>query len=142
MAMRTIRLPRRGKLSPAGILLWYMRALAVYYFVSGLNHWAMIIGLTGDFGAAPTHWQVAHIYFAVVELAAALGLWFGASWGVAAWLFCAVAELVMMNGFTELFGQSWPTTVFHAGTILVYIGLAWWSGSPGNTGEVLRLPED
>ncbi len=132
----------RGKVSPSKVLLWYMRALSIYYFVSGLKHWAVILGFNTDFTALAPYWQAAHIYFAILELAASLGLWFGAAWGVAAWLFCAVAELVMLNVFNELFGTSWSTTVFHAVTILVYIALAWWTGTPENTGEVLRLPEE
>lgn len=132
----------RPKASASQLLLWYMRALSVYYFVSGLTHWSAILGIGGDFAALPPHWQAAHIYFAILELAASLGLWFGAAWGVAAWLFCAVAELVMMNFFGELFGQSWLTTFFHLLTIFVYLGFAWWTGTPENTGDVLRLPEE
>lgn len=132
----------KSRLSASRVLLWYMRALSVYYFVSGLKHWGAILGISADFATLPPHWQAAHIYFAILELAASLGLWFGAAWGVAAWLFCAVAELVMMNGFSELFPQNWLTTIFHVVTIVGYLVLAWWSGSPENTSDVLRFPEE
>ena len=136
-----LQLSRRKTRAP-NILLWYMRLLAVYYFVAGLRHWSAIIGIGGDFAEVPIHWQAAHVYFAILELAASLGLWFGAAWGVAAWLFCAVAELVMVNFFPELFGSHAALTTFHLVTILVYVGLAWWTGTPDNTGEVMRLPEE
>ena len=132
----------RDRVFTPRLLLWYMRALAVYYFVAGLRHWSAIIGMNGDFAEVPTHWQAAHVYFAILELAASLGLWFGAAWGVAAWLFCAVAELVMLNGFSELFGENVLLTAFHGVTIVIYIVLAWWTGTPENTGEVLRLPKE
>ena len=48
----------------------------------------------------------------------------------------------MFNAFSDLFGTDVATTVFHLVTIVFYIGLAWWTGTPENTGEVLRLPEE
>lgn len=125
------------------IMLWYLRALAVVYFISGLANWAFIVGVTGDgFEQAMTHIQVAVIYFAILEVVASVGLWSGAAWGVAAWLFAAVAELVMHVGFMDLFGAAWATVTFHVLTILIYVGVAWWTGAPENTGEIMRLPPE
>lgn len=125
------------------VLLWYMRAMALFYFVDGMLHWARIIGALGPgFQTMPTHMQIAMVYFAILQLIASVGLWCGATWGVVAWLFSAVAELVMHLGFVNLFGTAWLLVAFHVATILIYIGVAWWAGTPGNTGEILRLPDE
>jgi hypothetical protein len=137
-----LQFTKRPPLAPQ-IMLWYLRVLALVYLVSGLANWAFIVGMGGDgFDQAMTHVQVATVYFALLEVIASVGLWSGAAWGVAAWLFAAVAELVMHIGFVDLFGSAWGTVVFHVLTILAYIGLAWWAGTPENTGEVLRLPPE
>jgi hypothetical protein len=137
-----LRFASRSPLSPK-VLLWYLRALAVFYLVSGLGHWAFLVGATGaGFDQAETHVQVATIYFALVEVIAAVGLWAGAAWGVAAWLFAAAAESVMHGAYPDLFGVAWGTVAFHLASILIYIGLAWWSGTPESTKDALRLPPD
>jgi len=125
------------------VLLWYLRGLAAFYFASGLTHWSRIIGILGPgFESMPLHMQIATVYFALMQVVAAVGLWCGAAWGVAAWLFSAVAELVMHIGFTDLFGAAWLSIAFHVVTIAIYVVLAWWTGAPENTGEILKLPEE
>ncbi|MEJ8573697.1 DUF6163 family protein [Microbaculum marinum] len=137
-----LQFAKSAPLAPT-ILLWYLRSLAVFYFAAGLLHWSRIIGVLGPgFETMPVHMQIATVYFALLQVVASVGLWCGAAWGVAAWLFCAVAELVMHLGFSDLFGSAWLTVLFHFVTIFVYVGLAWWTGTPENTGEILRLPEE
>lgn len=136
-----LQFARQRPIAPL-VLLWYLRALAVFYFFSGLANWGRIVGMAGSFEALPVHVQGATIYFALLQLVAAVGLWAGAAWGVAAWLFAAVAQLVMHVGFSDLFGPGWSIIAFHSVTILVYMVLAWWTGTPETTGEVLRLPPE
>lgn len=137
-----LRFVTRQPIAPR-LMLWYLRALAVFYFISGLGHWAGMIGLAGPpLDETARHEQVATVYFAVLEVVAAVGLWSGAAWGVAAWLFAAVAQLVIHVGFADLFGEAWGIVAFHIIAILTYVGLAWWAGTPENTGEVLRLPPE
>jgi len=137
-----LQFAKAAPLAPT-ILLWYLRSLALFYFASGLMHWGRIIGVLGPgFETMPVHLQIATVYFALLQVVASVGLWCGAAWGVAAWLFSAVAELVMYLGFTDLFGSSWLIVLFHFVTIFIYVGLAWWTGTPENTGEILRLPDE
>lgn len=133
---------RHRPLAPV-LLLWYLRAMAGVFLLSGLGNWAVILGADGgSFEDLPVHVQGAVIYFALIEVIAAVGLWCGAAWGVTAWLFAAVAALVMQVGFSDLFGASWAVATFHVLTIAGYIGLAWWTGAAESTSEVLRLPPD
>ncbi len=137
-----LQFAKAAPLAPT-ILLWYLRSLSLFYFVNGLMHWARIIGVLGPgFQTMPVHMQIATVYFALLQVVASVGLWCGAAWGVAAWLFSAVAELVMHIGFADLFGSAWLIVLFHLTTIIAYVGLAWWTGTPDNTGEILRLPDE
>ena len=60
--------------------VWFMRFLrvmAVVSLVKGLYHWALIVGVgQGPFSAfevSSTAWQAATMYFAVIDLVAAVG---------------------------------------------------------------------
>lgn len=142
MKSMQLRFASRPDYAPL-VLLWYLRALAVVFLLSGLGRWAFLVGATGErFEDASVHVQVATVYFSLIEVVAAVGLWSGGAWGVAAWLFAAVAEMVLHVGFADLFGTAWATVLFHTATILVYAGLAWWSGTAERTTEVLRLPPE
>ena len=58
--------------------------------IKGLYHWAMVCGIDAPsragFEAYPTPYQVATVFFAVIDLVAAVGLWLAAPWGAVVWL--------------------------------------------------------
>lgn len=141
---RYLRFNNERPLGPALMLMW-MRALALVFLWSGISYWSDIIGSarpTSGFAVLPVQWQVATVYFSVLSLVAAVGLWCGAGWGVAAWLFIAVTEIVMHLGFTDLFGTDWPIVAFHFSCIAVYVALARWAGAPENTSVRYSIPDD
>ncbi len=127
------------------IMLYAMRAMALVLLVSALDNWGRIIGIGGEFRTfdllTPQR-QISTGYFAMVETVAAVGLWFGAVWGVAVWLFAAITEIVIHVALPDLYGPGTKTIIFHSTTILLYFVLAWICGSPEDTGELLRLPDD
>lgn len=138
-------MPRRLRALAPRFMLWSLRVLSTIFLISAVVHWATILGIdTGAEGFASLlpQQQFAHGYLALIEVIAAVGLWFGAGWGVATWLLAAVSELVMHLGFPETYGDGLATITFHVVTILGYFVLAWWCGAPENTGELLRLPPD
>src|ERR1700692_1133068 len=59
-----------------GLVLRFMAVLSV---IKGLYHWAQVTGFIGGeedaFENQPMAWQTATVYFAVIELVAAVGLW-------------------------------------------------------------------
>src|SRR5271154_5226874 len=86
--------PRDGVMSAAAIsserieaddnvwtkrLVLFLRIMAVFSILKGLYHWAQVTGFIGGeeeaFENQPTAWQAATVYFAVIELVAAVGLW-------------------------------------------------------------------
>ena len=141
---KTFRFSEERPLGPLA-MLWAMRLLALIYLYNGLGNWATIIGYDSSATAfidLPVQWQVVTVYFAVLMVIAAVGLWFASGWGVATWLFVAVTEMVMYIGFPDLFGEDWWTVGFNAACIIVYIGFARWAGSPENTIARYTVPQD
>ena len=73
-----------------GRLVLFLRVMAVLSMIKGLYHWAEITGFIGGeeraFEAQTTQWQTATVYFAVIELVAAVGLWLATPWGAVVWL--------------------------------------------------------
>src|SRR6202451_1320620 len=66
-------------------LVFFLRIMAVISVAKGLYHWAQVTGFIGGeedaFENQPMAWQTATVYFAVIELVAAVGLWLGAARG-------------------------------------------------------------
>src|ERR1700738_5135532 len=66
-------------------LVFFLRIMAVISIAKGLYHWAQVTGFIGGeeeaFENQPMAWQTATIYFGVIELVAAVGLWLAAPGG-------------------------------------------------------------
>jgi len=73
-----------------GRLVIYLRVMAAVAVFKGLYHWAEVTGFIGTddtaFEVQAMSWQAATIYFAVIELVAAVGLWLATPWGAVVWL--------------------------------------------------------
>src|SRR4051794_22855972 len=71
-------------------LVLFLRIMAVIAVIKGLYHWAQVTGFIGGeedaFENQPMPWQTATVYFAVIELVAAVGLWLPTPWGAGGWL--------------------------------------------------------
>src|SRR5258708_23911117 len=88
-------------------LVFFLRIMAVISVVQGLYHWAQVTGFIGGeedaFENQPMAWQTATVYFAVIELVAAVGLWLATPWGAVVWLTTvvsmAVIELMFPRGY-------------------------------------------
>ena len=68
-----------------GRLVLFLRIMAVLSLAAGLYHWAQVTGFIGGednaFENQTVAWQAATVYFAVIELVAAVGLWLATPWG-------------------------------------------------------------
>ena len=51
-------------------------------------------------------WQAATVYFAVIELVAAVGLWLATPWGAVVWLTTVVSMAVIELMFPGIYGGS------------------------------------
>jgi hypothetical protein len=64
------------------------------------------------------------VFFAVIDLVAAVGLWLAAPWGAVVWLTAAVSMVVVNVFFQQVYGQQTIVVMLEAGAIAVYLVLA------------------
>lgn len=111
------------------LLLWYLRCMALLLIAGGVIHWARIVGFTPWRGAwfweMPVEWQTATVFFAVLDLVAAIGLWLAVSWGTVMWLFRAFSQIVMHTAFSDMFGRRPYEITFYLATIGIYLLLVY-----------------
>lgn len=109
-------------------LVIYVRVMAVLSMLKGLYHWAAVCGI-GDGGGsifemAPLSWKAATIFFAVIDLVAAVGLWLAAAWGGVVWLTAAISMAAVEVLFPQIYGgKTWVVTA-EIVAVAIYLGLA------------------
>jgi hypothetical protein len=70
-------------------------------------------------------WQTATVYFAVIELVAAVGLWLATPWGAVVWLTTVVSMAIIELMFPAIYGGSLAVVVLEALMLGAYLALAW-----------------
>ena len=96
--------------SPSGswaeYLVLFLRIMAAVSLVKGLYHWAQVCGIgapaDGGFESHTVAWQTATVFFAVIDLVAAVGLWLMAPWGAVVWLTSTVSMIVVHVFFDQV----------------------------------------
>ena len=109
-------------------LVWYLRLVAGIALLKGLYHWSAVIGIgdpgAGRFETASTAWQAATIFFAVIDLVAAVGLWLAAAWGGVVWLTAAISMAAVGLFFPQIYGASALIILGEVVAVSLYVGLA------------------
>jgi hypothetical protein len=110
-------------------LVLFLRIMAVIAVAKGLYHWAQVTGFVGGeddaFENQPMAWQAATVYFAVIELVAAVGLWLATPWGAVVWLTTVVSMAVIELMFPAIYGGSLMVVGTEAVMLAAYLALAW-----------------
>ena len=109
-------------------LVLFLRVMAGVSMVKGLYHWAQVCGVGVDasqqFEYHSIAWQSATVFFAVLDLVAAVGLWLAAAWGAVIWLASVASMLALQVFFPQIFDSVILTGLFQAGMLAVYLWLA------------------
>ena len=108
-------------------LILFLRVMAGVAMVKGLYHWSRLIGvgMGGDlFEYHSIAWQAATVFFAVLDLVAAVGLWLAAAWGAVIWLMSVASMLVLEIAFPQVYGASILAGLLEAGLLGLYLYLA------------------
>ncbi len=96
-------------------LVLFLRAMAVLALLKGLYHWTVVCGIINpeqDFLAQSLGWQTATVFFAVIDLVAAVGLWLLAAWGAVVWLTAAISMAAVEVFFPEVYGgRMWVVAI-------------------------------
>ncbi|KIZ47979.1 MULTISPECIES: DUF6163 family protein [Rhodopseudomonas] len=110
-------------------LVLFLRVMAALSLIKGLFHWAQITGFVGGeddaFEGQAMAWQTATVYFAVIELVAAVGLWLATPWGAVVWLTAVVSMAVIELMFPAIYGGSLIVVSLEALLLAAYLALAW-----------------
>ncbi|MEH2477155.1 fatty acid desaturase [Nitrobacteraceae bacterium AZCC 2146] len=110
-------------------LVLFLRIMAVLSMAQGLYHWAQVTGFVGTeddaFEVQSTAWQTATVYFAVIELVGAVGLWLATPWGAVVWLTTVVSMAVIELMFPTIYGGNLIIVGIQAAFLAAYLALAW-----------------
>lgn len=122
-----------GKAANAGgswaeYLVLFLRIMAAVSLAKGLYHWAQVCGVgapaDGGFEAHTIAWRTATVFFAVIDLVAAVGLWLAAAWGAVVWLTAVVSMAVVEVFFPQVYGGSIFIVLAEATLLVAYLWLA------------------
>ena len=108
-------------------LVLFLRVMAGLSMLKGLYHWSRVcsIGMGDDlFEYHSVAWQVATVFFAVIDLVAAVGLWLAAAWGAVVWLMSVASMLAVEIFFPRVFAANFATAMFETGLLGLYLFLA------------------
>jgi Family of unknown function (DUF6163) len=110
-------------------LALFLRIMAVLSLAKGLYHWSVICGIgdgpNGSFVTGPMPWQAATVFFAVIDLVAAVGLWLTAAWGAVVWLTAAISMVAVDVLFPHVYaGGAVFVVPAELGLLIVYLWLA------------------
>lgn len=111
-----------------GYLLLFLRVMSALALLKGLFHWAQVCGFgvpaDAGFDTRSLPWQAATVFFAVIDLVAAVGLWLAAAWGAVVWLTSVVSMAVVELFFPQVYGGNAVVVLVEAALLGVYLFLA------------------
>jgi hypothetical protein len=110
-----------------GRLVLFLRVMAGFSMLKGLYHWAAVCGIVGPeggFEAQPLPWQTGTVFFAVIDLVAAVGLWLAAAWGAVVWLTAAVSMAAVEVVFPQVYGGRMFVVAVEGVLLCIYLLLA------------------
>jgi uncharacterized membrane protein (DUF2068 family) len=108
-------------------LVLFLRLMAGLSMLKGIFHWSRVIGIDVGDDLFETHsiaWQTATVFFAVIDLVAAVGLWLAAAWGAVIWLMSIASMLAVEIFFPQVFGGGLLTVFLEAALLGLYLWLA------------------
>src|SRR5262245_44302787 len=109
-------------------LVVFLRAMAAVSLIKGLYHWAIVVGIAAPFPSGfdsyPTPYQVATVFFAVIDLVAGVGLWLAAPWGAVVWLTSIISMAAVELLFPQIYGGNFWVVVMEVLLLGMYLWLA------------------
>jgi len=118
---------RRQRGSWTNRLVLFLRVMAAVSMLKGLYHWAEVCGIIGEEGGFEAHvpsWQATTVFFSVIDLVAAVGLWLVAPWGAVVWLTSTVTMIVVHVFFDQVYGTDILVIMVGTLAIVAYLTLA------------------
>jgi hypothetical protein len=109
-------------------LVLFLRLMAVVALVKGLYYWAIVCGVGAPspqgFDSYAMPYQSATVFFAVIDLVAAVGLWLAAPWGAVVWLTSVISMAAVEALFPQIYGGRLWVIIVELALLGVYLSLA------------------
>src|SRR6266849_3273301 len=106
-------------------LVVFLRVMAAVSLFKGLYHWAIVCGINAPFPSGfdsyPTPYQVATVFFAVIDLVAGVGLWLAAPWGAGVWLTTVISMAAVEALFPQIYGGNILVIVNELVLLVIYL---------------------
>lgn len=116
------------------VMTWFMRILSILWIMKGLSAWAIILGIwtpIGHFESRSMGYQSTIIYFALIDLIAAVGLWMASTWGGIMWLLAVLSHLILAAFFPGIVSGGMMTMAFFLTLVAVYLAVSWLAARGG-----------
>ena len=109
-------------------LVLFLRVMAAVALVKGLYYWAIVCGVgapsPAGFDSYALPYQSATVFFAVIDLVAAVGLWLAAPWGAVVWLTSVISMAAVEALFPQIYGGRLWVIMVELALLGVYLWLA------------------
>jgi hypothetical protein len=109
-------------------LVLFLRLMAAVALVKGLYYWAIVCGVSAPspqgFDSYALPYQSATVFFAVIDLVAAVGLWLAAPWGAVVWLTSVISMAAVEALFPQIYGGRLWVIIVELALLGVYLSLA------------------
>jgi Family of unknown function (DUF6163) len=109
-------------------LVVFLRVMAVISLCKGLYHWGVVCGIGAPFPSGfdsySTPYQVATVFFAVIDPVAGVGLWLAAPWGAVVWLTSVISMAAVEILFPQIYGGNMWVIVVELLLLGMYLWLA------------------
>jgi hypothetical protein len=109
-------------------LILFLRVMAGLSLCKGLYHWAVICGIGAPFPSGfdsySMPFQVATVFFAVIDPVAGVGLWLAAPWGAVVWLTSVISMAAVEVLLPQIYGGSLWVVAAELVLLGAYLGLA------------------
>jgi hypothetical protein len=120
------------------LLTLYFRVLSLAWIVMGLEHWRRILAPDGGSFLDVSHSvMAATIFFAVLDLVAAVGLWLVAPWGGAVWLSTVLALMFVISTKPSFFVGGAALTYLLGALVALYLFLSWRANAASGEGGAM-----
>jgi hypothetical protein len=109
-------------------LVVFLRVMAGFALVKGLYYWAIVCGVGAPtpqgFDSYTMPYQSVTVFFAVIDLVAAVGLWLAAPWGAVVWLTSVISMAAVEALFPQIYGGRLWVIVVELALLGFYLLLA------------------